>query len=325
MQGRSGPKRLWIQWLTAEAEAGRLAPGNAWYNHDSKLITGTKNETWSAASGYEDDKYDRQRFIYAYARDSKDNAFAVDRLGWQLAWAYKVDEVLQRQIHSSTFLRSDSKSVYELSHLELHVTGIHHADRKLRFQWIEVLCSVDIDLVAAFLEEQAELFETVYRRRWADDRYVFATPENCPIPKTLEDLCQIGQFEMGLVLEVLLWRSISRWSMQNARRCSFWDLNHFTYLSEAAPLRIVAAIQLKPALKQNAVDGPYTDQIQALVNETIKQCGRSYFIYAPLPSTIIQKMDQLVEEMSNETQCQRQQGQICESEGSLHEPEASAD
>ena len=34
MQGRSGPKRLWIQRISAEAEAGRLVPGSAWYNHD---------------------------------------------------------------------------------------------------------------------------------------------------------------------------------------------------------------------------------------------------------------------------------------------------
>lgn len=34
MQGRSGPKCLWIQRLAVEAEAGRLDPGNAWNNHD---------------------------------------------------------------------------------------------------------------------------------------------------------------------------------------------------------------------------------------------------------------------------------------------------
>ena len=287
------------------------------------LITNTSTNQWCAAPGSEDEKYDRANFIYAYARDSKDNAFAVDRLGWQLVWAHSMGDMLKQQIQASNLLRADSRSIQSLTGLQLQVTGIHRADRKLRFQWVEVLCSVDISLLFDWMSTCYDLVEKVYQKRWADDRYVFATPQTCPLPRSVEDLCTMDQFNMGLMLDVMLYRSICRGCWQRSRNCSYWNIKQTKELSGSTPTekRIVEALQLKPALKQNALDGPYTGRIQALAAEAIDnyqalapmRYSRYYFIYSRLSSTIIEKMDQLVEEMSNEAQHQRQQGPVCES------------
>ena len=288
---------LWRQVTSTLAQS--------WFN----LITNTSSNQWCAAPGSEGEKHDRANFIYAYARDSKDNAFAVDRLGWQLAWAHSMGDMLKGQIQASNFLRADNRSVQSLTGLQLQVTGIHRADRKLRFQWVEVLCSVDVGMLFDWISTCYDLVEKVYQKRWADERYVFATPQTCPMPRSLEDLSTMDQFNMGLMLDVMLYRSISRWCWQRSRNCSYWNIKQirdFGSGSTPTEKRIVEALQLKPVLKQNALDGPYTDRIQALAEEAIDNYraaapmrhSRYYFIYSRLPSTIIEKMDRLVEEMS---------------------------
>lgn len=288
-----------------------------------RILTGiSENEYQARVSGTPQDKELRAWFIFAYARDSK-NAFAVDDLEWQFAWAKHMDAMLQKQIKSPYYLRADMKSIYELFHLEFHVTGIHKKSRRLHFNWIEIVGTIDTTLLWSFVEEYFDHVTSVYMKRWKDPRYAFATEESCPVPVCEEDIIRMNPFYMGLLLDVIFFRLVSRWQWSSCRSCSFWSISHKAYMSEARPdiitdddKAIVKTLLLKPALSENAINGPYTDRIQALaVRATNGTVGRR-ILYSRLPATVIEQMDNLVEEMCNASQHQRQQGQVCESAAS---------
>lgn len=151
----------------------------------------------------------------------------------------------------------------------------------------------------------------IYRNRWADPRYGFATPETCPIPTCKEDLIEMDSFYMGLVLDTFMFSFISRYSWQSCRSCHFWAINHMLYWVRTADndkakaeqfKALIEAIQLKPMLKLNVVDGPYTDRIQDLARAAFDRVGTiSSMICCQLPTTIIEQMDSLVEEMEHAT------------------------
>ena len=190
----------------------------------------------------------------------------------------------------------------------------------LKFQWVEMLCTVDVDALWEYLSKRQEPLERVYKRRWSDPRYGFATPVTCPIPTSADDLREMEPFKLGLAIDVVLHHFLSSWDMCRARDFSYWGIKQEFYVDHTQRMSsILLALQLKPELKLNALDGPYTDKLQELCAEL-----PSNISYRVLPATLIAKLDQLVEEMSHATQHQGQQGQIRESEGSLHEPEASA-
>lgn len=252
------------------------------------------------------DSIDRRRTAYllvAYARDGGKYAFEFSNRVWQEECARHlcggIAAVLPKVLNM--FGAGDSP-------VNMTLIGMQPSTRRLQFRWMAVQVTLDIHALFEALIRQRKSAAFFYERRWGDSRYGCITQAKCPVPATLAKFKQATDIELGVAFDWLVNKSVSSYVIHSAYPAGIGDI---VYKDDVDGATMPKTLLLSAPLRQlwNTNDQRLVD-LERRAREMISaqylySCsGDADFLLRTgftLPATIIAEIDQLVEEIVNET------------------------
>ena len=257
------------------------------------------------------DGIDRRRTAYllvAYARDGGKYAFEFSNRVWQEECARHlcggIAAVLPKTLNM--FGAGDSP-------VNMTLIGMQPSTRHLQFRWMAVQVTLDIYALFEALGRQRKSASFFYERRWEDRRYGCITQAKCPVPATWAKFKQATDIELGVAFDWLVRKSVSSYVIQRAYPAGLGDIVYKDTMADATmPKTLLLSAPLRQLWNTN-------DQRLVDMERRAREMLSAQYLYScsgdddfllrtgfTLPATIIAEIDQLVEEMVNET---RDQGQ----------------